>query len=317
MPKNSKKITTTWAQLSGRWRIDGNKATYLQADNGATPFGLCLSSTRLRSGTIRVKVHLSESSGVGRVAFGHNAETKNYYSIGLGGYNSAYVLAIFEEGRGWLSIENRGMQSQLEANRIYDLEVRLLGQRVSLVVDGVQVFQSTLRSPLKGDQVGLFAWGKYELEFTEFKTSTDQPNVFVVMQFGEPYDDLYREVIKPACSQNGYKTLRADDVFRPGVILQDIRNGIIDSDIVIAEITPVNANVFYELGYAHALDKPTILLANRKTDKLPFDISGYRVIFYDDTIGGKSDVELTLIKHLKNIRNGQEVLGSLEGGDFD
>ena len=48
--------------------------------------------------------------------------------------------------------------------------------------------------------------------------------------------------------------------------------------------SPVNANVFYELGYAHALNKPTILLANRLTEELPFDISGYRVIFYDDRL---------------------------------
>jgi nucleoside 2-deoxyribosyltransferase len=75
--------------------------------------------------------------------------------------------------------------------------------------------------------------------------------------------------------------------------------------VIIAEITPVNANVFYELGYAHALEKPTILLANRKTEKLPFDVSGYRVIFYDDTIGGKSNIESTLTEHLKNIRMGQ------------
>src|ERR1700694_2903882 len=77
-----------------------------------------------------------------------------------------------------------------------------------------------------------------------------------------------------------------------------IRRGIVDSDVIVAEITPVNANVFYELGYAHALEKPTILLANRNTEKLPFDISGYRVIFYDDSIRGKRDIEATLRKHL-------------------
>ena len=142
--------------------------------------------------------------------------------------------------------------------------------------------------------------------FNNFHTSADEPNVFVVMQFGEPYDSLYREVIKPVCSKKGFKAFRADDVFKPGVILQDIRRGIVDSDVIIAEITPVNANVFYELGYAHALEKPTILLANRNTEKLPFDVSGYRVIFYDDTIGGKRDVEQTLTQHLESIRQGPQ-----------
>ena len=74
-----------------------------------------------------------------------------------------------------------------------------------------------------------------------------------------------------------------------------------DSEVVIAEISSSNANVFYELGYAHALDKPTVLLA-RRGEVLPFDVSGYRVIFYDDTIGGKSEVEATLDQHLANIK---------------
>ena len=61
-----------------------------------------------------------------------------------------------------------------------------------------------------------------------------------------------------------------------------------------------NENVFYELGYAHALKKPTILLADR-TKKLPFDVSGYRCLFYENSIGGKRKVEEALEKHLKAI----------------
>ena len=120
------------------------------------------------------------------------------------------------------------------------------------------------------------------------------------MKFEETYDNLYREVIRPVCEKSGFEVQRADDVFRPGIILQDIINGLLDSDLVIAEVTPPNPNVFYELGFAHALDKPTVLLA-RRGGELPFDISGYRVIFYDDTIGGKPQVETTLNKHLTNI----------------
>jgi nucleoside 2-deoxyribosyltransferase len=86
--------------------------------------------------------------------------------------------------------------------------------------------------------------------------------------------------------------------------LQDIVRSIKESDVIIADITPVNANVFYELGYAHAMNKPTILLANRKIEKLPFDVSGYRVIFYDDTIRGRRDIEESLEKHLENVIKG-------------
>ncbi len=65
----------------------------------------------------------------------------------------------------------------------------------------------------------------------------------------------------------------------------------------------MNANVFYELGYAHALGKPTILLAQRDS-KLPFDIQSFRVVFYNDSIGGKVEVERNLKKHLEAIARG-------------
>ncbi|MGD0899375.1 MAG: hypothetical protein ABR915_16175 [Thermoguttaceae bacterium] len=61
--------------------------------------------------------------------------------------------------------------------------------------------------------------------------------------------------------------------------------------------------MLYELGYAHALQKPTILLA-RRGEQLPFDIRSYRVIFYDDTIGGKADLEATLGEHLASVLGG-------------
>ena len=71
--------------------------------------------------------------------------------------------------------------------------------------------------------------------------------------------------------------------------------------MVIADITPDNPNVYYELGYAHGIDKPTILLSDRKREELPFDVSGFRTLFYDNTIGGKSVVEERLRKHLDGI----------------
>jgi nucleoside 2-deoxyribosyltransferase len=66
---------------------------------------------------------------------------------------------------------------------------------------------------------------------------------------------------------------------------------------------PVENSPFYELGYADALNKPTILLAQRGKE-LPFDIRSYRVIFYDDTIGGKPELERSLREHLLAVLQG-------------
>jgi len=73
------------------------------------------------------------------------------------------------------------------------------------------------------------------------------------------------------------------------------------SQLIIADITPTsNANVYFEVGYALALEKPTILLAKKGT-ALPFDVAGFRVLFYDDTIGGKNRLEDGLRRHLDAI----------------
>ena len=120
------------------------------------------------------------------------------------------------------------------------------------------------------------------------------------MQFTSPFDELYEEVIQPVCADLGINSYRASDIYRPGVVLQDIIQGLAESNVIIAEITPANPNVFYELGYSHALHKPVILLAERDTP-LPFDVGGYRVIFYENAIRGKSSLESELRRHLSNI----------------
>jgi hypothetical protein len=62
--------------------------------------------------------------------------------------------------------------------------------------------------------------------------------------------------------------------------------------------------VFYEVGYAHGIGKTTILLSDRKREKLPFDIAGFRHLFYDNTIGGKRAVEEALHRHLEALSKG-------------
>lgn len=166
-----------------------------------------------------------------------------------------------------------------------------------MLVDDVPVLQHLLSHPLEGRQVGLIAAGDQEVSFSDFNVWRGRPRAFVVMQFAEPYDTFYREVIQNQAEAAGFEVVRMDERAGPGVIFQDMQREIEQSDIVIAEITPANPNVFYELGYAHALGKPTILLARREAE-LPFDIRSFRVVFYNDTIGGKTEVERNLQRHL-------------------
>ena len=290
--------------MAGTWSFKRRAATYHGSRDGAV--GVALSPDTLRTGRITARVLLGDTStSVGRILFGYDAESERHFSVGLGGRGSAFTVDAFDPARGQPeSITRRGSVSQLESNTWYDIEVELRGRSVSLSVDRILVINQTLPHAPGGAQTGLFATGNGEVRFDDFQVDGSPPKAFVVMKFEETYDDLYREVIRPVCEKSGFQVQRADDVFRPGIVLQDIINSLLDSDLVIAEVTPPNPNVFYELGYAHALDKPTVLLA-RRGGELPFDISGYRVIFYDDSIGGKPQVEATLDKHLANIKRGQ------------
>jgi hypothetical protein len=162
------------------------------------------------------------------------------------------------------------------------------------------VLEHVLPSPLPGNQLGLYALSRSPVLFQDFAVQRRAATAFVAMQFGEPYDTIYRAVIRPKAQALGFEIVRIDEVNRPGIIFQDIQRKIEDAKVVIAEITAPNQNVYYEVGYAHALNKPTILLAQRGKE-LPFDIRSYRVIFYDDSIGGKPLVEKTLREHLQAI----------------
>jgi hypothetical protein len=112
---------------------------------------------------------------------------------------------------------------------------------------------------------------------------TSQPFVFVLMPFDKKFEDIYKLGIKPACERAGAYAERVDDQIFQESILQRIYNEIAKADIIIADMTGRNPNVFYETGYAHALGKRVILLT-QKTEDIPFDLKHYPHIIYEGSI---------------------------------
>jgi hypothetical protein len=149
----------------------------------------------------------------------------------------------------------------------------------------------------KSSSAGLFCGSVKPVEVANFIVTPETPHAFVVMQFSAPYTDVYLSVIKSVCAEFGITAIRADEIYGPGVIVQDIVEQVVGAQLVIADISVVNANVYFEVGYALASKKPLVLLAKKDT-ALPFDVSGFRVLFYEDSIGGKAKVEDGLRKHL-------------------
>jgi len=103
------------------------------------------------------------------------------------------------------------------------------------------------------------------------------------MPFNEKYDDTYKLGIKASAQECNIKAERLDEqLFSEGMI-DRIYKQIEQADIVIADLSDRNENVFYELGYAHAKNKLCLLLT-RNTDDIPFDLKHRRHIVYGDSI---------------------------------
>jgi hypothetical protein len=103
---------------------------------------------------------------------------------------------------------------------------------------------------------------------------------FVLMPFKEPFDTYFSVIYEPAVIAANLKARRGDSLFRPSPIMADIWQMIQSAKVLVAELTGKNANVFYELGLAHALGKPVVLVSETIED-VPFDLQPLRVILYD------------------------------------
>jgi len=103
---------------------------------------------------------------------------------------------------------------------------------------------------------------------------------FILMPFGDWYDRYFKEIYIPATKDAGFEPVRADGVFTTGSVIEQIWEQINKGKVLLAELTGKNPNVFYELGLAHAIGKPVVLIAGDLED-VPFDLRHLRTILYD------------------------------------
>lgn len=103
---------------------------------------------------------------------------------------------------------------------------------------------------------------------------------FVLMPFGQPFDHYYKTIFAAAVRSAGLRPHRADDLSRPSAILHDIWNYTDGARLLLADLTGQYANVFYEIGLAHALAKPVIMVTQSMRD-VPFDLRQLRVLQYN------------------------------------
>jgi hypothetical protein len=121
--------------------------------------------------------------------------------------------------------------------------------------------------------------------------------LFVAMPFGSKldpsgrfsidFDHVYEHAIRPAATEAGVEVIRADEERGGGIIHKPMYERLLLAEIVIADLTFANANVFYELGVRHAARPASTILIHAAVASLPFDVAPIRSLHYKLTDDGK------------------------------
>jgi hypothetical protein len=152
--------------------------------------------------------------------------------------------------------------------------------------------------------------GEVNLKFEVSYLSNDK-TCFVICPIGDEgteirrWSDLtFNYIIKPITETFGYTPKRADHIKESGLITSQIIKQLLDSQLIIADLTYNNPNVYYELAIRHFIQKPYIQMIKRG-EKVPFDISGMRTIFFDNDLELANKAKTELSEQIKSIENGE------------
>lgn len=150
------------------------------------------------------------------------------------------------------------------------------GIELLTIEDLKQLVSSKKQIPMKSIE-------KKAVEFLEsgkeLQKKPKPSDIFVIMPFSRKFDDVYYIGIHEVVTSLGYSCKRVDEVEFVGDVVSEIYELITNAKLIIAEVSVKNANVYYELGYAHALGKPVILLT-KDISAAPFDLRGQNHIVY-------------------------------------
>ena len=126
---------------------------------------------------------------------------------------------------------------------------------------------------------------------------------YVIMPYGgndperrERFEGVFRSIICPAATAAGYEAIREDHEATPGNITRNIILNLAGADMVVADLTGGNANVFYELGIRHVLTKSRTVLICHQDYQIPFDTAAYQVILYSDDVFSSHQVHKKMVE---------------------
>ena len=135
---------------------------------------------------------------------------------------------------------------------------------------------------------------------------------FVIMPFSgtkscseEKWTEIFEYIIKPAVEESGLGYECERSVAKRENIIKGILEALNQANVVMADLTDNNPNVFYELGVRHTLTNRTILIAQGE-EHIPFDLKPYPVAFYSESPAKIAEFKSDIKKKLKDIETDPE-----------
>lgn len=164
---------------------------------------------------------------------------------------------------------------------------------------GVELLEiGDLRQRVSGQTRALeSAAREIEAEDERKSTTARPPHIFVAMPFSREFNDIYLLGIRDVAERLGFVVERADEIEHSGNIVDALTDGLRTCDLLVADTTMRNPNVFYEVGYSHALNIPTVLIC-REGEELAFDVRALNHIVYASIVDLRGQLERRLQKML-------------------
>ena len=167
-------------------------------------------------------------------------------------------------------------------------EIKSFLQQVGISDYSEGQFSGSINTLLRNQSIKKIDRGIYKIN-QNFGGKTFMKTCFVVSPIGDVgseirinADKLFKYIISPVCKSCGFEPVRVDQINDSDSITQTIIDKLLSSELVIADISGHNPNVFYEMGYRKCTDKPIIHL-KKKGESIPFDVNTVRTFEYDLT----------------------------------
>lgn len=171
------------------------------------------------------------------------------------------------------------------------------------LIESHEDFLPRTRSKLPGDNrkhVSIEELG-FKPRFNTLKFKRKERHCFFLCPFSEPFDAIYSDHVKPILETEGMTVDRADEIFGTQPIIEDIWESINSAELILADVTGKNPNVMYEIGMAHTIGKPVVIMTQEIED-VPFDLKHYRCIVYRYTPKGVAALESQISGTIRFIR---------------